>query len=141
MHARRPRSPNHPRSRFSAYAGGEGRSRHALNFNASLSHNGWQARFDAAWTSGRTVRSGRSTLAFSDLAIFNIQTSLDLGARPEWVRRTPFIEGPSVRLEIRNLLNSRQRVRDENGETPLAYRPAYFDPLGRSVRFTLRKAF
>jgi hypothetical protein len=32
-------------------------------------------------------------------------------------------------------------VRDNTGATPLSYQPASLDPLGRSVRISLRKMF
>ena len=38
-----------------------------------------------------------------------------------------------------NILNARQKVRGENGETPVRYQPAYLDPLGRTVGITIRK--
>ena len=32
-------------------------------------------------------------------------------------------------------------VRDATGATPVGYQPANLDPVGRSVRFSLRKVF
>ena len=34
-----------------------------------------------------------------------------------------------------------QRVSDATGATPITYQPDYLDPLGRSVRVSIRKLF
>jgi hypothetical protein len=63
--------------------------------------------------------------------------SLDLN---ELVKR-PWARSLSVQLTIENLLNSRIKVRDRNGSTPYRFQSAFIDPLGRSVRLGVRKAF
>ena len=65
----------------------------------------------------------------------------DLGQQRGLVRRFPFLRGTRVSLSIDNLLDSRLRVRDETGATPLGYQGALLDPLGRLVRLTVRKQF
>jgi len=58
------------------------------------------------------------------------------GARaPKWLK------GARATLGITNLFNTRPPVQDQAGNTPLSYQPAYLDPLGRTVSFTLRKVF
>jgi outer membrane receptor protein involved in Fe transport len=51
----------------------------------------------------------------------------------------PWARGLRLSFGVNNVLNSRQRVRDENGDTPLRYQPAYLDPLGRTVSISIRK--
>jgi hypothetical protein len=46
-----------------------------------------------------------------------------------------------VRLEVRNLFNTKPRVRDAAGEMPFSYQPDLLDPLGRTVGFSIRKLF
>jgi len=46
-----------------------------------------------------------------------------------------------VTLGISNIFDSRQRVTDASGGTPVSYRPDYLDPLGRTVRLSIRKLF
>jgi len=46
-----------------------------------------------------------------------------------------------VTLAVDNLFNQRQDVRDAAGNTPVAYQPAYLDPMGRTVKLTIRKLF
>ena len=46
-----------------------------------------------------------------------------------------------VTLGVDNIFDSRQRVRDATGMTPVSYQPDYLDPLGRTVRVSVRKLF
>jgi iron complex outermembrane receptor protein len=57
------------------------------------------------------------------------------------VRAHPWLRGARISLSVGNLLNSRLQVRDAAGLTPLSYQPGYLDPLGRSVRISIRKLF
>jgi iron complex outermembrane receptor protein len=42
-------------------------------------------------------------------------------------------------LAINNVFDTRQEVRSSSGVTPISYQPDLLDPVGRSVRFTIRK--
>ena len=46
-----------------------------------------------------------------------------------------------ISLNVLNLTNDRQRVRDSAGLTPLQYQRGYRDPLGRTVEIEFRKVF
>ena len=51
------------------------------------------------------------------------------------------MRGTRVTLGIDNLFNARQRVTDQTGTVPLNYQPYLLDPLGRTVRLSIRKLF
>lgn len=85
--------------------------------------------------------TGSSDLFFSDTATVNIRLFADLGQQRSLVRSVPFLRGTRVTLAIDNLFDSHPGVRDSTGATPLGYQPDYLDPLGRSVRISLRKLF
>jgi len=53
----------------------------------------------------------------------------------------PFLRGTRLTFSVTNLFNERVRVTDALGETPVSYQPDYLDPLGRSVRISIRKSF
>ena len=57
------------------------------------------------------------------------------------VRAVPFFRDTRVTLSIDNLFDDRVDVTDSFGNTPLSYQPFYLDPVGRSVRISLRKQF
>jgi hypothetical protein len=124
-----------------------GRPRHELEFQAGLFKNGLGARLTANWQDSTFVRggpiagAGGSDLFFSDFATVNLRLFADLGQQRSLAREHPFLRGMRVTLAVDNLLNARQDVRDALGARPLGYQPGYLDPLGRSVRVSVRKLF
>ncbi len=130
-------------------AGGSrgGRPRHELEFQGGLSKNGLGARLTASWQSATFVRGGPvagggtgDDLFFDDFATVNLRLFADLGLQG-FARERPFLRGMRVSLSIDNLFDARQQVRDGLGTVPFSYQPGYLDPLGRSVRLSVRKLF
>jgi hypothetical protein len=124
-----------------------GRPRHELEFQGGLFKNGLGARLTANWQSSTFVRGGAiagggagEDLFFDDFATVNLRLFADLGLQ-KFARERPFLRGMRVSLSIDNLFNARQQVRDRLGTVPLSYQPGYLDPLGRSVRLSVRKLF
>jgi hypothetical protein len=125
-----------------------GQPRHQIEAQAGLFRNGLGARLTANWQSGTTVRgvpdgTGGSTgdLRFDGFGTVNLRLFADLGQQRSLVRGNRWLRGTRVSLSVDNLFDSRIGVRDETGATPLSYQGAYLDPLGRSVRVSLRKLF
>jgi hypothetical protein len=123
-----------------------GRPRHELEFQGTAFKRGLGARLKVSWQSGTIVRglsvgAARSLgdLTFSSQATVNLNLFANLEDHlggeqaPEWLKLT------RVSFGINNLFNSRPQVRDDAGSIPFSYQPAYLDPLGRSLSFTLRK--
>jgi uncharacterized membrane protein YgcG len=124
-----------------------GRPRHEVELQAGLFKNGLGARLTANWQSSTFVRGGPvagggtgDDLFFDDFATVNLRLFADLGLQ-KFARGNSFLRGTRVSLSIDNLFDSRQQVRDGLGTTPLTYQPGYLDPLGRSVRLSIRKLF
>ncbi len=124
-----------------------GRPRHELELQSGLFKNGLGARLTANWQSSTFVRGGPvagggtgEDLFFDDFATVNLRLFADLGLQ-KFARERPFLRGMRVSLSIDNLLNARQQVRNSAGTVPLSYQPGYLDPLGRSVRLSVRKLF
>jgi hypothetical protein len=119
-----------------------GRPRHELEAQAGWSNNGLGARLSGNWRSGTRVESGENgDLRFSPLATFNLRLFANLGERLDLVARHPWLFGTSARLEFRNLLDSKPKVRDASGEVPYSYQQDLLDPLGRTVTISIRKLF
>jgi len=125
-----------------------GRPRHELEFQAAAYRRGLGARLTANWQSGTTVNGLPSgpvgtagDLSFSGFSTVNINLFADLGDRFRRAKAAKWLRGTRVSLGINNLFNSRPEVRDEAGLTPISYQPAYLDPIGRSVNFSIRKVF
>jgi len=120
-----------------------GQPRHELEGQAGYTNNGLGARLSVNYRSPTEVRTLASTddLRFSDLTTANLRFFVDFGGRIDWVRAHPWLRGARVAFEISNVFNQRQRVTDGTGTTPVSYQPDYLDPVGRTVRLSIRKLF
>lgn len=122
-----------------------GQARHELEAQAGYTNNGLGARISANYATGTKVDGGTAaaptTLNFGGLATANARLFADLGQRLEWVKAHPWLRGMRVSLSVDNIFNTRQRVTDATGATPNNYQPDYLDPLGRTVRLSIRKLF
>ena len=122
-----------------------GQSRHELEAQAGYTNNGLGARISANYATGTRVNGGTiaapETLNFGGLATANARLFADLGQRLEWVKAHPWLRGMRISLSVDNVFNTRQRVTDATGATPNNYQPDYLDPLGRTVRLSVRKLF
>jgi uncharacterized membrane protein YgcG len=119
-----------------------GRPRHEIEAQAGWANNGLGARLSADWRSGTRVDSvDGGNLRFSPLTTFDLRLFANLGERFDLVARHPWLRGTQLRLEVRNLLDAKPRVRDDNGGMPFSYQSDLLDPLGRTVGFSIRKLF
>lgn len=132
----------------SATGGRGGRPRHELELQATAFKRGLGARVKVNWQSGTTVRGLSASLAdssgdltFSNHATVNINLFANLAERFGGEQAPDWLKGTRVSLGINNLFNRRPEVRDEAGLTPLIFQPAYLDPQGRLLSFSLRKVF
>lgn len=121
-----------------------GARRHRLELQAGLFKRGLGGRFTFNWQSGTRVRDsggGAGDLTFSDLATVDLHLFANLADRFGGAEAPHWLKGARVTFAITNLLDTRPRVRDAAGSTPLSYQPAYLDPIGRFVSLGLRKTF
>lgn len=122
-----------------------GAPRHELEGQAGYANNGLGARASLNFQSGTRVNGGTAaapeTLDFGSLTTLNLRFFADPGQRLDLVRRHPWLRGTRATLSVDNLFNQRQRVTDQAGAVPIGFQPAYLDPLGRTVRLSVRKLF
>lgn len=122
-----------------------GQPRHEVEMRAGVFQNGFGLRLSGDWQSATRVFSDQgattSSLHFSDLATFSVRAFADLGRQPSLLFKHPWLRGVRVSLDVDNIFDTRQRVTDQTGATPLAFSPGYLDPIGRTVRIELRKQF
>jgi iron complex outermembrane receptor protein len=78
------------------------------------------------------------TLEFSPLLALNFRAFTDM---TRLYPGSAWTKGLRVSLNVTNLADQRQRVRDPAGGRPLQYQPAYRDPLGRTIELEIRKVF
>ena len=123
-----------------AIGNGGGSPRNQLDLQANYTRGGLGAAMNAKWQSATHVDGGAAgdTLDFSDFTTVNLRLFADLGAQP-WARQHTWLRGARATVSINNLFDERQVVRTAAGTVPISYQPDLLDPVGRSVRFTVRK--
>jgi hypothetical protein len=122
-----------------------GQSRHEFEAQAGYTNNGLGVRFSGNYSTGTRVNGGTpavpESLDFSGLGTLDVRLFADFGQRLELIKKHPWLRGTRVTLGISNIFDGHQRVTDANGATPVSYQPDYLDPLGRTVRLSIRKLF
>ncbi|MFV0625334.1 TonB-dependent receptor [Sphingomonas sp. ac-8] len=121
-----------------------GQPRHRVELQGGYVVNGIGARVNANWQSATEVNGGADggeRLRFGALATANLRLFANLGQQPALVRDHPWLRGTRVTFSVDNLFDRRQRVTNAAGEVPLSYQPGFVDPLGRTVRISVRKLF
>ncbi len=128
-----------------AIGGSGGQPRHELEGQAGYSNNGIGVRLSTNWQSATRVNGGTAanpqTLRFSDLGTANLRLFADLGQRLDLLKKYPWLTGTRIAISVDNIFDARQKVTDANGTVPVAYQPDYLNPLGRTVRISVRKLF
>jgi outer membrane receptor protein involved in Fe transport len=121
---------------------GGGRVRHQVDGTAAISSDGLGARLGVTWRGASTLDASiggvSDTLRFPPLLVMNLRLFAEgrrILPKSEWAK------GLRLSLNVVNVTNDRQKVRDSFGNTPLQYQPAYRDPLGRTIEFEIRKVF
>jgi hypothetical protein len=125
-----------------AIGSGGGSSRHELEAQLTYSNNGLGARITGNWRSGTSVdggtRSPTGDLRFSPLTTANARLFVNLAQIPALVD-SGWARGARISLKINNVFDTRPKVRDATGATPLRYQAGYLDPLGRVISIEFRK--
>ncbi|MBO9712314.1 hypothetical protein [Sphingomonas sp.] len=114
-------------SRISGYAYG------------GINYLGHGLTFSAWYQTPNRIRSPNpaSDLRFSSVLKLNLGGYLNLHRvlKGDWSKKM------QLRLDIADLTDSHQRIRDGTGKIPARFQPDYLNPLGRTVTVTLRKSF
>lgn len=125
--------------------GAGGQPRHEIEVQAGYNNNGLGARISANWQSATTVLGGTplapDTLRFGSIGTADLRLFADLGQQLGFVKRNRWARGVRLFLVVGNVFNTRQRVTDATGATPINFQPAFRDPLGRTLRLSIRKLF
>ena len=126
---------------------GGGSRRHTVEFNGGWSYMGIGFRAFGEWRGESKIIAsasgvpGATDLYFDDQFTFNLRGFLSFDARPQWIKKAPFLKGSRLILRVDNLTDSAPTVRDSTGNTPEAYQKALLAPRGRSVELSFRKQF
>ena len=122
-----------------------GQPRHEIEGQAGYLNNGLGVRFSLNYQTGTAVTGGTSAvpnpLTFSSLTTVTLRLFADPSGRFDLIARHPWLRGTRASVSIDNLFNSRQQVTDQAGAVPVSYQPDYLNPLGRTIRLSVRKLF
>ena len=128
--------------RGSASGSGGGTARHVVEAQTGYYNNGYGVRLSADYRSATHVTGGPSgDLDFAPLTTFDVRLFANLGEDLRLLVKHPWLRGASLRFDVDNLFDARQRVTNGLGDTPLSYQPALISPIGRTVSITFRKLF
>lgn len=121
---------------------------HRVQFRTSIYKDGIGGNVDVDWRSKSRVQAiatsaalGASDLTFDAFGRIDVGVFVDLSQRYPGDKLPGWLRGTQVSLDIENLLNERQQVRDADGVTPLEYQAARLTPLGRRTSLSLRRRF
>lgn len=125
-----------------ALGSGGGSPRHQVDLQANYTRGGLGVAANAKWQSATRVAglTAAEDLDFSDLTTVNLRLFADLGMQPI-ARQQKWLRGMRATLSVDNLFDERQDVTTPQGTTPISYQPDLLDPVGRTVKFTVRKLF
>jgi hypothetical protein len=114
--------------------------RHRVEAQLGATRNGFGLRANAVWTSGGEAGSGTlGQLAFGDRFQLNFRVFYFPDRNPALLEAMPWIKGVRLLLAVDNPFDSYQHISDLAGQTPLAYQRGLLDPIGRTVRLSIRK--
>ena len=117
-----------------------GRSRWDVQADLGLFRDGLGVYLQSIWHSGSRARNPMpaADLSFAPLGTTNLTVFTDLERllpNEGWAKKL------MIDVMVYNISNTRPRVRDRLGATPVAYQTAYLDPLGRAVTLRMFKRF
>lgn len=121
---------------------GGGLARHTVRVSANLAGRGVGMQLFGTWRSATLIKA--ADMPSPNDLFFSAQTNIDIRLFADLstlARGSPVLKGARLSVAVTNLLDSKQRVRDGNGLTPIRYQPYVLNPLGRVITVGLRKAF
>jgi outer membrane receptor protein involved in Fe transport len=118
-----------------------GQSRHSLSLQATAGKRGVGASLNGNWSSAARVRGVDRTFHFKPPVIFNMSMFAEPDRLFERMKGSGLMKGLKISLDIQNLFNGYRRVTTDDGAVAAGYSRDEIDPLGRTVRITLRKKF
>lgn len=121
-----------------------GQSRHTLSLQVTMGKRGIGANLNGNWSSAARLRGGASAVdgfRFKPPLIFGLSTFVEPDRLFALPTKTGVLNDVRISIDVQNLFNGYRRVTLDDGSVPPGYSRDEIDPLGRTVRFSLRKKF
>ena len=103
-----------------------------------INYLGHGATFDCWYGGGNRVRSAVPASDLRFFPIFKLNMSAYVAVH-RFLKTEAWTRKLQLKVEVSNLTDAHQRVRDGNGQVPNRFQPDYLEPIGRTVSLTLRK--
>lgn len=119
---------------------GGGSSEVTAYYYAGVGYLGNDVSIDGWYQSSGRVRSDdpATDLFFSPVFKLNFHASLSVH---HFLRNVNWTRHLQLKLDVESLINAREKVHDGNGRMPNRFQPDLLDPIGRTVKLTVRKLF
>jgi hypothetical protein len=120
-----------------------GQSPHEIEAQAGVAKGAFGLRTSVDWRSSTKIVGSTpgGSLHFSDLPTMNLHFFINFGQQKTGLVQYPWLQGMRLTMSIDNIFDSIPHVIDGTGQTPASYQRDLLDPLGRTVRLSLRKVF
>lgn len=124
--------------------GDSGQPREFLTMQFSVGKRGMGVSLNGNWNGGARLRNGGSggvDYRFSPSSTLNLSAFVEPERILRGAAKYPWLKNLKLTLDVRNLFDAYRHVRLADGSVPLGYSRDEIDPLGRTVRLSLRKRF
>jgi hypothetical protein len=118
-----------------------GASRHELNFQISVSKRAFGANLGTNWGSSTHVTGNDGEFQLTPPLMFSLSTFVDVDRVLDSGPDKAWTQGMKISFDIQNVFRGYRRIALPGGSVPAGYSRDEVDPLGRTVRLTLRKQF
>lgn len=121
-----------------------GQSRHSLSLQASVGKRGIGASLNGSWSSPGRLRGGSGDaegFTFKPPLTFNLSAFVEPERLFELPGKKGVLNDLKISVDVQNLFNGYRRVTLDDGTVPSGYSRDEIDPLGRTVRVSVRKKF
>lgn len=122
-----------------------GQSRHSLSLQSTVAKRGVGANLSSNWSSASRLMRGAANRDefFIYKPPITVDTSIFL--EPDRLfdvqKKRKILEGLKISIDTQNLFDAYRRVTLGNGTKPPGYSRYEVDPVGRTIRITIRKKF
>lgn len=120
---------------------GSGQSRHNVSLQVTAGKRGIGATINGNWSSPAKVANGDERFRFKPPMLYNLSLFVEPDRLSGGAKKRSLFKDLKLSLDVQNLFNGYRRVTLEDGSVPQGYSRDEIDPLGRTVRLTVRKKF
>lgn len=135
-------TPHHPV--IDLLGGDSGQSRHNISFQFTASRRGVGGTISGNWSNGGRLRSASSdvpSLIFKPPLMLSLSSYMEPERLWPSLKENILFKGLRVSIDLQNLTRAYRRVFRDDGSVPPGYGRDDVDPLGQTIRVSLRKKF